>query len=382
MKQYKQYGYRFVGRNADYALLVMRCVFAAFLMIYFYKGAAPVLALEQNRLSEGTTSFSPVVGAVVLTALLVWLQSVIAKYLRFSANAKMLTFVPSSVIAVLLTAFYPKLDVTALSVSLLLLICWAVVAVKEQAREQRPRPRLNLMSALWQMLAMFLFIGLFGNTNSVLNYEARSAHLVSQGDYEDAIGVGGKSLETSSRLTAIRAFALSHIPGGMGNKMFSFPIPEGGSRNLSIPAADSLAVLMPTDSLLTFVRQASDRRLALRSKPVADYRLCAFLLDRNLADFAAELPIYYKMDNLPKYYAQAMVLYARQNPRQTGGYVNESELANYLDFKEEGDKYSREDEKKGALMKDYGDTYWWYYFFGSKHAPAEIKKPSSFCQLP
>ena len=377
-----QYGIRLAGRNADYALLAMKCVFAAFLMMYFYKGAAPVLSLEQNYLSEGATSYSPLVGAIVLTCVLVWLQSLIAKNLRFSANVKMLSFLPSSVIAVSVTAFYPVVNVATLIFCGVLLIVWGAVVLKEQMKERMQRTRVNVSASLLQMLAMFLFIGIFGNTDSILNYEVRAARLVSKGHYAEALRVGDKSLETSHNLMAIRAFALSHIPDGMGNQLFSFPIPEGGSGNLTISEADSMAVMMNADSMRALARQSSSEKLAQRSKVVADYRLCAFLLDRNLEAFARELPHYYGMGDLPKYYAQAMVLYSRQNPRQTGGYNNQNVLADYMDFKEEGDKYSNEEEKKGALMKDYGDTYWWYYFFGNKGRMTPVKKSPSFCQLP
>ena len=382
MRYYKQYGFRLVGTSADYALIALRCVFAAFLMVYFYKGAAPVLSFEQNILSKGTTSYSPIVGSAVLTCLLVWLQSLVSKYLRFPANLRLLSFLPSSVLAVLLTAFYPNVDVVAIIACSIIMIGWVLLVVSNWTKVRRSRPRINLIFCIGQVLAMFLFIGFFGNTDSTLNYEARSARFVLKGNYAGALKVGDNSLETSPRLTAIRAFALSHIPDGMGNMLFDYPIPDGGSENLNIPVDDSLLVLANTDSLRMLVRQSADSRLALKSRPVADYRLCAFLLDRDLAAFAKELPHYYNMANLPKYYAQAITLYARQNPNMSGKYNNQNVLADYLDFKEEEDKYSNEAEKKGALMKDYGDTYWWYYFFGNKGRKVTIKKSPSFCQLP
>ena len=58
-----------------------------------------------------------------------------------------------------------------------------------------------------------------------------------------------------------------------------------------------------------------------------------------------------------------MILYSRLCQNPIVRYADPNIAANYLDFKEKGEKIPDFKERRNLLWREYGDTYWWYYFY-------------------
>lgn len=363
--------------------VAIRGLFALFFFLYFYRSQDAAVALAQHQLSLGQTSYHPLVGAVVLTALLMGLQALVLRVAKIAERLYILTFVPSAVCAVLLTAFVPYYRPSALVLTLVVLIVSAVIICRRPQRTER-KPMLSVR--LLHCLMLFAYMGFAGNTNDVLNYEVRTSRLLSDCNYEQALEVGKKSLSSSERLVAMRAYAMSHLPGGLGEQLFTRPLESGGSRQLFLLPADTSSVLFPPDSLYSFLsgepadslelgftaysRDVFERFAQVNpAGPSRDYWLCALLLDKDLQAFAQELPKYYEVADsliLPKAYAEALVLVNRQQTDTLLHCANPNVLENYLDFKDKERKISPSAARRNLLYKEYGNTYWWYYFYGGE----------------
>jgi hypothetical protein len=372
------------------ACLHWQVIFAVFFYCYFYYVQAPALTLAQHRLSEGVTSYSPVVGAMVLTFLMMGLQRLVGRVLVFSRGYYLLTYYPSALCAVLLTAFVPVKNTGAVALSVVTAVIWLLtVGVLEMSADGtmggtrgdsgRGGERRPYIKQLITFFLLTLYMGGGSGSDDVTTYEVHMARLLDAGYMEEALEVGQGSLATSPRLTAYRAYALSQTRGAMGEELFRYPLSPEGSEALLPREADSLKVLLPPQRFYAYLkspRPASQlpaaeyfRKVAEKDPQgvAADYRLCALLLDRELKQFAEELPTYYPVADsviLPRYYAEALILYQRLDPASHLLYTDPNIIANYIDFKEKGETIARPQERRTRLWREYGDTYWWYYFYG------------------
>lgn len=353
---------------------VVRVLFALFFFFYFSHSQEAAISLAQHQLSGGQTTYHPFIGACVLTALLMGIQYMTCRYSNIPDKFYALTFMPSVACATLPLSILPAMQTRILVLSVVCILLWAVLEVYFYMSRGRSREtvHLHVIPNMLISLAMALYLGLAGCSDDVLSYEVRTARYIVDGKYEDALDVGKKSLSTSPLLTALRAYAMTRQPDGMGNYLFGVPLPAGGSRILYLSSGDSSRTLFPIDSL-SFLRTAglhevnADSSLTFDQCRAADYRLCGLLLDKQLDRFVEELKRYYIVSDstvLPKYYEQALVLYERLNASgHHADYINTNVTANYIDFKEKGSKYADSTERSNRLRREYGDTYWWYYFY-------------------
>ena len=242
----------------------------------------------------------------------------------------------------------------------------------------------SFMAESVQLLALCLFVGVSPSATDVRHYELRAARRLLADKPEAALKVGEKSLVASPLLFAIRCDAMSKRPEGLAASLFEQPVPGGGSRNLLYAnPGESWLVRALSDSLSAalgrpaegkrqpvayFKRCAEGRKTP--SRKAADYYLCALLLDRRLDDFVAELPRYYGgalrgESRLPKYYAQALAIYARlrTNPRYV--YREGSVEANLQDYCDMTDTIPDRTVRSNRLRRTFGDTYWWYYQYAA-----------------
>ncbi len=365
----------------------VRILFAVFLFLYFYILQSDTLALVQHRLSEGRTVYHDLWGATILTVLLTTLQILVQHLVQFRRLSVLLSFAPSALLAVLLTAFLPGSSpaVPVLCLVLFLIwipLCFASHRQKTGAPTGGGSPVSLLTSRLTQLLPVLAYIGIAGNTNDILHYELQAARQLEAGKPEQALEAGRHSLATSPRLTALRAYALSRTGTSLGDKLFEYPLPTGGAEILLLRPADTLSTLFSPDSLSHLLRLRPRANGAARpyfehaaqrspDSAARDYWLCALLLDKDIDGFARELPKYYPVNDstrLPLYYAQAITLYQRLRTRPSILWRHEAVRANYHDFQETGRKYRNPTERSNQLRRIYGDTYWWYYFYGP-HTP-------------
>ncbi len=176
----------------------------------------------------------------------------------------------------------------------------------------------------------------------------------------------------------MRCYALSRT-GQLGECLFDYPVLYG-SCGLLPSMADSVGLSAWPDvfyrymrarpsarlenKATQFFRQLAERRDTLVDGNLADYLLCAYLLDKNLDAFVRTLPAYYAInDSLPRSYKEALVLYTHVRMHPVLTYQNSVLQTNYSEYQAQRRKPVTDAERYKACRRLYGTTYWFYYHF-------------------
>lgn len=368
-------------RKQDNKALFFWCCFALIFFATLYFRLDATLSLTQLRLSEGLTVYQPWAGALIFTVLLLALQRIVARISRFPSSLSLLTYFPSAALLIVMSSFVDKPARAPLIVTSVLSLAWLcffffTLRRPDTGMSQRPRRTDWFCDIVCFFLTVF-YIGAMCDANDVRNYEVRVARLINEKAYGAALKVGDRSLAESQYLTALRSFAAAHSEEGLGNRLFRFPLPaDASARTLLLLRADSIRILFRPDSLfaelallpydgntspIKYLAQSS----RLDSSRVArDYYLCALLLNRDLETFASECPRFYRVpDSLPRHYAEALILYDRFHPEYELKGLDSHIVANYWDFKEKEKSISSPVARRNLLRREFGNTYWWYYFY-------------------
>lgn len=371
------------------ALVKIMCAaaFILFTVFYLYFFQADLLAMTQHVLSGGTTHYDRTIGAAIITVLLCLIQIAVARITSLSGVLHALTYFPSAVLLTLLTGVGADFDVDHsfgpwiwIAPIVLLLFAGVVVVLRNNGLTGSEHYfRNSLPRSLWVnflILALqFLMICGGANTDELLHYRLRMENLISEGKYNEALLVGEKSLNTDKSLTMLRAYALSRTKQ-LGEKLFEYPL-TGGSSALLPNGKDVKCLLINGEDI---TRNLSIRKMGamnpkaylayierggLAMKSATDYTLCAYLLDKDLENFARELKGKYNIASptLPKYYREALTLYTHLRSQPVIVYHNEVLDADYADFQALERQYKDRDERASFVRDTYGDTYWWYYFY-------------------
>lgn len=364
-------------------------VFLLFVFVYLYFFQADLLSMLQHVLSGGATHYDRTVGTVVITAVL-YLVHLGAKRLGgLDRVCHALSYFPSLLLLAALTDVEVDFSVSPLRglwlwlVPLLLAVyVFLSLAVKYNWIETLLPSYSAPISVLWKnlllMACMFISVCLCGNNDSVLHYRLRVERLLGSGAYSKALMVGEKSDETDASLTMLRAYALSRS-GQLGERLFEFPL-TGGSYALLPDGKGVRCLLYPEDRIVRAlsIRKKGDmtpmeyllyiERNGLGRKPVTDYILCGYLLDRNIDAFVNAIRRKYSLTSpsLPKHYKEALTLYTHLRANPVLVFHNEVLDADYADFQNLERKYTDLRERESYVRDMYGDTYWFYYFYHRK----------------
>lgn len=371
-------GKRFLG-------LGMNIVFAVFVFIYFYYFQSPLLSLAQHQLSEGQTEYHPLIGAIVLTMVLFVVQHKVHSYVHFRSSTFALSYVPSVVLAVLPTAFTPYPNYSILISCFVVLLVWLALCFGRGnflflSNENR-KLSLGQFIGYQSLIFVFLmgFLGLCSNHTELEDYEIRTSLFIQENKYEEALEVGKDSDVSSSLLTALRSYALTKTSTSIGEQLFHYSIPTGGSDVLYIDVSDSLKTLFDISLIYELIGVLPDknekpidyfRRVAysdsLHHSSSSDYYLCGLLLDRNLKQFVKEIPSFYDLSSfasLPRHYREALLLAEKNGLTDMNSNYDLELLNQYREFYHVFRFNSEVDVRMNKLYKDYSQTYWWYYYF-------------------
>lgn len=377
-------------KNDSTTLLFTVCavVFVAFSFFWLYFLQSDPLSVSQHLLSGGKTHYNRTVGAVVITGVLWLLQIGVNSLVRLRKFSHALTYFPSLLLLAVLTSVGQDAD---LHFSFgpwywllpLLLAVWGVaIWLARSVQPYETSPTSGLFSRpVWVnmllMALMMLGVAITGNTNAVYHYRTHIETALMEHDYDEALRVGEKSFETDNSLMMLRMYALSR-KGLLGERLFSYPVvnssdamlPTGGEPRLLKYPVDSIyrylgAVprrpMRPMDYLTTIIRSG-------QAKPAAaDYLLCGYLIDKNLDSFAGEIGRYYTVnDSLPRHYREALVLYTHQRSNPVLVYHDTVLDVDYEDYKQLDAAYERPTERRVNMLERYANSYWYYYFYGSR----------------
>lgn len=371
---------------------ILRVLLGLLFFVYFYCFESPTLQLAQHRLSGGLTSYDPLIGALLLSSLLVFLQSGIARLLSLPERLYLVSALPSVALALLLTAFTPEMSVLAIIIAVLCFlapICFVAGARfghYESPRTNHPHRFTTFRHHIQWLLVIALALGCGSNSNDLTTYEVLTAEYLLANDPKSALEVGKRSRTTSWRLTALRAFALSKegdsLFTALPERLLDYPLPAHGMPHLVLDTLDYRYMRLPVDSLyrhlggrpsdglkelryLTLLNEES-RCTPEQHVRVRDYLLCLHLLRRDLSSFAqvlqAELP--QAIDTtfyLPRLYRQALALYEDNYPQAELSQAADSTTCRQYETYRKAMQDSLTTHRASDLLRDYGQTYWWYY---------------------
>ena len=373
-------------KNSSAITIRVMCaiVFLLFSWGWLYFFQADALAMTQQVLSDGLTHYNRLVGAVIITAVLMILQSIVNGITKLNKRFHALTYMPSMLVLALLTGVSQTIDRgVSLSNSIWFVILFAIIWVGliyfvRQYQDLKKDSQYQLFSRpMWINMLIMVFmiscVAWIGNTNAVFQYRMKVEGHLKRGEYPQALNVGKKSLESDSDLLMLRMYALARC-GEMGDHLFDYPITGNSSQVLPTNGKTKI-LLYPTDSLYKFlgarpaVQMEPQRYLAMlqrrdsvNNKAIADYILCSYLIDKQLDCFAQEISHYYTVDaHLPKFYREALTLYthSRSNPLVVFSVpVMEEDYANYQELKRQ---YQDPMEQKTRVSEEYRGTYWYYF---------------------
>lgn len=357
---------------------VCAIAFLLFTFLWLYWFQADVLAVAQHVLSGGRTTYNRLTGALIITAVLMVLQLLVVQIAPLRRSLHWLTYLPSFLLLAVISDITVDCRFPLASrwwLLLLLLAVWGVVTWVFSRLEPLAKSAVNIRR-LWHNLlglaCMMLAVALLANTDIVFHFRAHAETSLKSGDVDEALRVGEESGETDGSLTMLRAYALS-LKGQLGERLFRYPI-VGTSDNLLPMSGESQLLMYPADSLYRHLgaRPVGQMR-ALRyfellenkgkaTKAVADYRLCAMLIDRKLDDFASSVTRYYQLnDSLPRHYREALVLYRHQRSHPVVVYHDAVTDTDYNDLQELEAQYPDFTERKGKVLEKYEGSYWYYY---------------------
>lgn len=379
----------YLANNGTLLQTACAIVFLLFVFVYLYFFQADLLSMVQHVLSGGATHYDRTIGTVIITAVLYLVHIGARRLGGLDRVCHALSYFPSLLLLAALTDVEVDFSVSPLrglwlwlAPLLLAVYVFLSLAVKYNWIETLLHSYSAPISVLWKnlllMACMFIAVCLCGNNDSVLHYRLRVERLLGSGAYSKALMVGEKSDETDASLTMLRAYALSRS-GQLGERLFEFPL-TGGSYALLPDGKGVRCLLYPEDRIVRAlsIRKKGDmtpmeyllyiERNGLGRKPVTDYILCGYLLDRNIDAFVNAIRRKYSLTSpsLPKHYKEALTLYTHLRSNPVLVYHNEVMDADYADFQNLEHKYTDARERESYVRDMYGDTYWFYYFYHRK----------------
>lgn len=275
-----------------------------------------------------------------------------------------------------------------------LVLAWLLMITDKHLRHRsRITPQtfgVNFQFFAVQMLLLCLYVGVGNGVTDLQHYELRTAQALQSKHPKRAYKVGDKSYATSHRLFAMRCYLMATThKKGLGDEVFSQMVPAGGAASLLLLPTDNYQqLLLPAsklERLLGSQRHANEGALAYlhrcawlsafvgdsKHTAAADYYLCALLLERKLDLFAKEIVYYYPTEvaqsKLPRYFAQALILYQRTRTQPKVFYTDSNIEANYRDYTDMADSIPDRTVRTNMLRYSYGETYWWWYSYGGNH---------------
>lgn len=188
------------------------------------------------------------------------------------------------------------------------------------------------------------------DTSDVVHYRLRMERLLADGHTQKALQVGKRSRHTDKTLTMLRAYALA-IEHQLGDRLFHYPMPRGGS-----------SVLRPDTASTLFFLPANQIRQVADEKSAVDYHLCGLLLEKQLDAFAALVTKYYDAasPNMPRHYKEALTLYTHKRSNRVVTYRDAVLDADYEDFLK---LVNNRTLSQSDARDIYGNTYWYYYVY-------------------
>lgn len=322
---------KFLQRSINWLCAI---VFAVFTLTFIAVYQAPLLEAYYDKVANGKLMYNEYVVAAIATTLLVLLALWLNRITKFQREWTAMAYFPSC----LLLAFITDIDASIytggkpqynwliiMSIGLFVYV-FSAFLLRHVLFAQIKNLQMEGNRIVWRNLLLFTIffclVGSLSNGNENLRNEAAAYRHYKRGDLDAALGVAKKSIIASQELTSARAFYLAK-KNMLGDKLFHYPQYYGVDGLL--PHLNQTSPLSPdtvyaalgvkrneNESALEYLRRAVQAD-SLHSPMLADYYLCALLLDKRVDEFILELPKFYELNNnndIPHHYKEAMIYYA------------------------------------------------------------------------
>lgn len=365
--------------------LICAILFVAFSFTFLSVYQSPLLEVFYDKVATGKLMYNKYISAFVFTAILVLLALFINRYTKFQRTWTAMAYLPSSALLALATdldrSIYigEKQYLPWVTVSILVLLIMTV-SVLLQRWLLFPTVKHSVAAGnkiIWHNLLLlslfFLFTGTISNGDEDLKNEALAYVRYKHGDVDGALQVARKSNSATHEFTAARAFYLTE-KSILGERLFEYP-QQYAAEGLLPPMLQSTP-LSPDSVYSLFRVKREPKESALRylsrvvsadSVPlfVADYYLCALLLEKQLSEFVRKLPLFYDINNnadaLPKHYKEALMLYSNIVTDYTLPFEDMEMLEAFELMQSIEEEHPDYHVRSNYVRRKFGKRYWWYY---------------------
>lgn len=364
--------------------VVCAIVFCVFSFVYLFCFQTDILAVAQHVLSKGMTHYNRLIGSIIITFVLQLLQLGIYALTKLHRRTHALTYFPSILLLLIITDINQNIDlhfsfgawiwVFPLLIVLYVLVLFLMKKIQPYEPDVSSKGLFSRM--MWinilQMCVMFFFLGCLSNSNDLFHYRMKAEHCLLDKDYTGALEVGVGTMKTDSSLTMLKIYALSR-QNQLGEHLFEYPL-VGRSKALLPNGITVKSMMYPLDSIYSYLGAKPLEKLSpmtylhllvkrnMAKKPVGDYILVGYLLDKDLNGFVRELPRYYNInERLPKHYREALILYTHLRANPTIIFHSTVMDQDFQDMQDLENKYTNKILKKRNIKSQYSNTYWYYY---------------------
>lgn len=361
-------------------------VFVAFSFLWLYYFQADTLSVAQHALSHGQTNYNRLVGAVVITLVLLLLQLGVYSITRLQKYSHAFTYFPSMLVLAVLTSVDPDIDRhfsfgSWLWLFPLLLVLWGgFIWLAKTVQAYEPTAESGFFSRrMWvnvlTLALMICGVAVAGNTNAVFHFRTHVETALLDRNFDEALRVGKRSVETDGSLMMVRMYALSR-DGQLADRLFEYPLVPSADAMLPTAGDQVRMMIYPIDSLYRHLGAIPRRPMqpmeylttilrTRQAKPAAiDYLLCGYLLNKDLDGFVRQIGSYYAInDSLPRHYREALVLYTHLRSHPFVVYHDPILDVDFEDFRKLEALYPDENERKNKVMEHYANSYWYYYSY-------------------
>lgn len=216
---------------------VCSLVFACFCFCYLYLFQADYLAQFQYHFSHGETTYQPLIGASLITLLLVLLGLFVHRIIRWPLRFAALAWFPSAFLLTAITSVrLPELPDystgtpwVAMAVALVVFVlCTILCCMHPDATGERSALSSYLSSNLLVLSLLLFMTGVLGYSSEVGHRELRMGRFVHEGKYADVAYCCHDTADITYRLYSLRAAGLA-LDGALADRLFEFPVPAGVS---------------------------------------------------------------------------------------------------------------------------------------------------------
>ena len=258
-----------------------------------------------------------------------------------------------------------------------------MVAIARRLDDFSSTSLLEPFHLLWpNYLLLFFSFAICGNVSSADKsylYELKVERLIMQHEYEDALQVADRSLQSTQRLGQLRMFALAQS-GQLAERLFDYPQYYRGKGLLCIKDTSAtyrypserichrLGALPDSNTIHTTEQylRVINRVDSLSTPVTRDYYLCYLLLNKDVTRFTQTLQAFYPdtaVQSLPRAYREAILATDKSGELAQKDNIDTYTREHYASYCLRKSEITDEVERKNLLRKEFGNTFWWYFDF-------------------